>query len=280
MRLLALDFDGVICDSAPETFVVGLRTYVGLHPSSRFSECRDLLCPEPPSAARIRADQLYRAFVELMPLGNRAEDFGVVLAALDAGEALPDQPGYDLFRSRLPDPWLARFHERFYLERASLAERSPEGWHALMACYSELLALLRRRDGAAELAIATAKDRASVRALLARYGASELFPEERVLDKETGVSKLAHLELLAERCGVPFPEITFVDDKLNHLQSAATLGVRCALASWGYNGPREAAAARDRGFLVCTLQDFEAQIFSQAVPENGPRARDAADSAG
>ncbi len=44
--------------------------------------------------------RLYAPFRECMPLGNRAEDFGVVLAALEAGVSLPDQAAYDAFRSR------------------------------------------------------------------------------------------------------------------------------------------------------------------------------------
>jgi hypothetical protein len=89
-----------------------------------------------------------------------------------------------------------------------------------------------------------------------------LFGAGRVLDKETGVSKLAHLEHLQRELGVAFAEMTFLEDKVNHLESVAPLGVRCALAAWGYNGPREHGRARELGFLVCTLDDVEAQLFS------------------
>jgi phosphoglycolate phosphatase-like HAD superfamily hydrolase len=83
-----------------------------------------------------------------------------------------------------------------------------------------------------------------------------------VLDKETGVSKVAHLEHLQRELGLDFPEMTFLEDKVNHLEAVAPLGVRCALAAWGYNGPREHRRARELGFLVCTLDDVEAQLFS------------------
>jgi hypothetical protein len=56
--------------------------------------------------------------------------------------------------------------------------------------------------------------------------------------------------------------MTFVDDKVNHLDAVAALGVRCGLASWGYNGEREVALARARGYLVLGLEDAEAQLFS------------------
>lgn len=247
MKALVLDFDGVISDSAPEAFRVALRTY------------RDL---RPQAAMPADEESLYADFLSAMPLGNRAEDYGVTLAAFEARLPLPDQAAYDRFYRAQDPSWLARFHERFYRVRADLARTRPEAWRAWMSPYPELLAILRRRAGEARLAIATAKDRVSVRDLLAGYGVADLFPDELVLDKEAGRSKRAHLERLRGELGCGFEELTFVDDKVSHLDSAAPLGVRCVLAAWGYNGPREHALARERGYLVCTLGDFEARLFA------------------
>ena len=55
--------------------------------------------------------------------------------------------------------------------------------------------------------------------------------------------------------------MTFVDDKVSHLEVVASLGVRCALAGWGYNGERESARARELGCLVLTLEDAEARLY-------------------
>jgi len=41
----------------------------------------------------------------------------------------------------------------------------------------------------------------------------------------------------------------------------APLGVRCVLAGWGYNGPREHDLAARRGYLVCGLGDFEERVL-------------------
>jgi hypothetical protein len=59
--------------------------------------------------------------------------------------------------------------------------------------------------------------------------------------------------------------MTFLDDKVNHLDSVAALGVRCALSTWGYNGPREHRLARDHGHRVCSLDDVEAQLFGAPI---------------
>ena len=199
-----------------------------------------------------------------MPLGNRAEDYGVALAALEAGATLPDQAAYDAFHAAQDPAWLRAFHERFYAERADFAERDHDRWLARMAPYAPFVATLRRRAGDAVLAIATSKDHRSVSELLGAYGLADLFDPRWILDKEAGVSKRAHLERLAAGLRLPFKEITFLDDKVNHLESVAPLGVRCALAAWGYNGPRERSRARALGFLVCRLEDAEAQLFGSA----------------
>jgi phosphoglycolate phosphatase-like HAD superfamily hydrolase len=245
MRVLALDFDGVISDSAREAFAVALRTYSTLRPASQLRE----------------SEELYRGFVELMPLGNRAEDYAVALIALEEKAAIPDQAAYDSFYRRQDPEQLGVFHERFYEIRTAWAERDPEGWRRMLAPFPGVLEILHRRASQVTLAIATAKDRLSVGRLLRDYGIDSLFRADLVLDKETGVSKRAHLELLQRRLKVPFHAITFIDDKVSHLDQAAALGVRCGLAAWGYNGRREWDAALRTGHLVLRLGDLEAQLF-------------------
>jgi phosphoglycolate phosphatase-like HAD superfamily hydrolase len=251
MKLLVLDFDGVIADSGREVFVVGLATYLGSRPESRLRDGQD--------------DALYAAFLASMPLGNRAEDFGVALAAIDADVALPDQAAYDAYYAAQEADWLRAFHKRFYQVRAEFFRRDAEGWYELIPPYPRFLEILRRRAGACRYAIATAKDRRSVGALLEKYGVSDLFEPALVLDKETGVNKVAHHEHLARLCGVAYAEMTFIDDKVNHLDGVGALGVRCALSAWGYNGPREHALARAHGHRVCTLDDVESQLFAPAT---------------
>ncbi len=249
MKLLVLDFDGVIADSGREAFAVARRTYLSLRPDSSLHAHAD-------EAA------LYAAFVAIMPLGNRAEDFAVALAAIEAGVALPGQAAYDAFYAAQDPRWLRAFHQHFYEVRTELSRSDPAGWLALLPPYPQFIAMLQRRAGACRYAIATAKDRRSVRMLLRAYGVADLFPDDLVLDKEAGVTKPAHHEHLARHCGVAFAEMTFVDDKVNHLDAVATLGVRCALAAWGYNGPREHQLARANGHLVFTLEDVETQLFA------------------
>jgi phosphoglycolate phosphatase-like HAD superfamily hydrolase len=262
-KMLALDFDGVISDSAAEAFVVASRSHLLMRPDSPMARQLAGLADSAaaPDPLRIRAAPLFGAFVRLMPLGNRAEDYEVVLAALESGIDLPDQEAYDAFFATQDPGFLADYHRCFYEQRSSFAEREPKAWISLMRPYGAFVDLLRRRAGQVELAIATAKDRASVLRLLHSYGIADLVGEQRLVDKEAGRSKRAHLELLQQRWGGPFERITFVDDKVNHLDAVADLGPRCVLAAWGYNGKREHELARERGYGVCELAAAEAAFF-------------------
>ena len=262
MKILALDFDGVISDSAVESFVVALRTFARQSGEKGIAAAgRDLADAD---AATIRAHSLYRGFLDLMPLGNRAEDFAVALRLLEAGENVDQQDQFDRFRDELGEEFLGSFHRAFYLERATFRSSDPAGWLALLGPFHDFVEILRRRASDRVLALATAKDRVSIDLLLDAYGIADLFAPELIVDKEAGRSKRAHLALLRERLGVGFEEITFVDDKLNHLEDVSDLGVRCALSAWGYNGERERRLAAQRGFLVCELPDAEVDLFGTA----------------
>jgi phosphoglycolate phosphatase-like HAD superfamily hydrolase len=133
----------------------------------------------------------------------------------------------------------------------------PDRWDALTSAYLPFLETLRGNAARAELSIATAKDRPSVLRLLRAYEIADLFPEDAIFDKESGRNKEVHLRRIQERFEVPFDQITFVDDKVNHLISVEKLGVRCVLAAWGYNSDRERQIAKQRGFDVCDFEDVE-----------------------
>lgn len=258
-----LDFDGVVIDSAREGLALSLRTYLDLDPASPLAgEAQALEVALLDPRVGLESHPRLAAFMALMPLGNRAEDYGVTWAILERGASVERQAEYDAFYAGTDRGWRRAFHARFYELRHEWSASRQGEWLALHRPYPHVAELLRRHLGGVAFALATAKDRASVWLLLEAFGLAELFPAPMVADKETGVSKVAHLREIRGRLGCRFEELVFVDDKLNHLESVAPLGVRGVLAAWGYNGERERALARSRGFPVATVDDAEAVLFS------------------
>ncbi|MGD8440910.1 MAG: HAD family hydrolase [Holophagae bacterium] len=262
MKVLALDFDGVVCDSLREVLATALATY-------------EVMVPDSPLTGALRArhgsgrwhtfdlanDPVRQPFEAMMPLGNRAEDFGVSLVAIDRGAEIADQDDYDTFSATLEPGWADDFHREFYDQRSRARTADPDGWVALHAPYPEFLELLRRRAADTRLALATAKDRDSACRLLDHLGIGDLFTPDLVLDKEAGRSKTAHLQAVRDRTGVDLTDLTFVDDKVNHLERVAPLGVRCVLAGWGFNSEREHRRAHELGFAVANIADAESVLF-------------------
>ena len=77
----------------------------------------------------------------------------------------------------------------------------------------------------------------------------DLVPRQTVIEVDLETGYRAELWVLMNASArtwqrIPDSEMTFVDDKLNHLDDVAPLGIRCALAAWGFNGPREIEQAR------------------------------------
>jgi phosphoglycolate phosphatase-like HAD superfamily hydrolase len=262
MHVLALDFDGVLCDSSREVFVVAVRTFTELEPESRLlDQLQSLRDDAVTGGNHFRSTEIYRCFRDLLPLGNRAEDFGVSLRAIDEGVAIADQAGYDAFYRSLGRQWLDAFHSSFYECRGALRDGDLEAWIRLHLPYPGLAETLRRHKDRTRPAVATAKDARSVRVLLDALGFGGVFDDDLILDKETGVEKTHHLRALCERTGTEFPDVTFVDDKVNHLLRVAELGVRPILAGWGFNTDREHELAREYGFEVADLSALEGVLF-------------------
>lgn len=250
--MLALDFDGVLFDSIREVLAVATQTYLRLEPDATL--VREL-------AQRGEDDPHFLAFRSLVPFGNRAEDFGVALSALQRRLILDDQESYDHLYESFDPSWLDRYHRIFYRCRRELRNASPKRWLGLHRPYTSFIDVLDRHQRNCHFAIVTAKDRESVHKLLVHFQLQSMFPAELILDKEVGIHKTAHLQALAVQLGLPIRGMRFVDDKLNHLERAASLGVRPVLAAWGYNSAREHRLARDRGFDVATLTNAEEILF-------------------
>jgi len=113
MHILALDFDGVLCDSSREVFVVAVDTYAAIEPNSALlAQLKPLRDHAADGGSEHLDTEIYGRFRDLLPLGNRAEDFGVSLQAVENGAAINDQEAYDAFYREIGQPWLDRFHRR------------------------------------------------------------------------------------------------------------------------------------------------------------------------
>ncbi|MEO1148385.1 MAG: HAD family hydrolase [Cyanobacteria bacterium J06638_22] len=257
-KLLALDFDGVLCDGMAEYFETAWRAYCVIWQPDDTTLPMDLKA----SFARLRPlvetgwemPLVMRSLVLGIPEAEAIADWGGMVQHLVEKEKLnPGDLGEAVDGTR--DRWIAS---------------DPESWLALQRFYPGVI------DRLAEILqteittyIVSTKEGRFIRQLLHQAGIE--FPAERVIGKEIKQPKSQTLRDLRDR-HLPSSDasVWFVEDRLKTLQKvkqeADLSTVHLFLANWGYNMSRDRQSIReDDRIRLLSLNQF-AQPFSHWLP--------------
>lgn len=247
--ILALDFDGVVCNTVHE----GCR--------SAWQVCRELAGfegerPSPEAAA---------AFVRLRPALEHGWEFPLLTLAIADGIPEPEiLAGFQsVWRQRLLDKYRlfpGELAARFDQARDRVIARSLDEWLADQDLYPGMAARINAAlAGGARVFIITTKEGRFAHRLLEVHGVS--LPLAQVWGKETRRSKPELLRVLRQQEAVAFEEIWFVEDRLKTLHAVTREpdlgGVGLFLALWGYLMPGDAdEAAADPRIAPLPLETF------------------------
>ncbi|MCK5145427.1 HAD family hydrolase [bacterium] len=255
--LIVFDFDGVISNSFHDSLWMGLSTYAEIVQKHTLP-IESPMEPESIFAFEKQHTELTSQFYNLMPMGNLARDYYVILHILEHGKfhQITDQANYDAYKAALNYNTIMAYDARFYEKRSQFQESDPYTWINLVPCFQGIPEAIKKLYSKAELAIATSKDMQSVTMLLKSYGLSHFFNADRILDKDFAPTKRQHLIRLAEQSNTPYENIFFIDDKVLHLIDTVDLGINTYLAAWGFNTEREAQVAIDHGCSILNLDNL------------------------
>lgn len=238
--ILALDFDGVLCDGMREYFETSRRTFVRVWPQD----------PAP-------ADDLFPSFRTLRPVILSGWEMPVLLRAIGRGrtqsailqnwEAVRD----DVVGSGPASVLLvnALRHTVDDVRREWIAA-APDDWLDGNVPYCQLDELRRLVSEPARALVVTTKEGEFARQILDRWNVHLA----GIQGKEAGIHKCENLRaLIADHVAAHGrrPTLWFVEDRLETLQHVTTHAdlddVGLFLATWGYNTEATRAAARSGG---------------------------------
>lgn len=239
--ILALDFDGVLCDGMREYFEASRRTYA-------------LTWPDGPAPD----EETFPAFRTLRPVILSGWEMPLLLRAII--ERRPEQSiilGWERVRDELLGSGPLRgaalvdaLTRRLDEVRREWIVTDPEDWLARHVPYCALEELRRLVGEPARAILVTTKEGEFARRILDHWGV-------RVADvqgKESGTHKCDNLRaVIAEYAAARGrrPRVWFVEDRLETLRHVTTHAdlddVGLFLAAWGYNTPAARTAARDGG---------------------------------
>ncbi|HEY9652646.1 MAG TPA: HAD family hydrolase [Coleofasciculaceae cyanobacterium] len=259
--ILALDFDGVVCDGLLEYFQTSWRTY-----------CQ-VWNPDNP----IPSEDLTLSFYRLRPVIEIGWEMPVLLRALMLG--VPEH--------KISHDWLAVSQTVIEAEQLNTVDigkkldavrdewitNDLDSWLSLHRFYPGVIERLQGilttppvslSQTPTELFIVTTKEGRFVKQLLQQQGIQ--LPEERIIGKECKRPKSETLRQLMEAFPGEDTTLWFVEDRLKTLQSVKQQSnleaVRLFLADWGYNTVAHHEAVRcDSRIHLLSLATF-VQDFS------------------
>jgi phosphoglycolate phosphatase-like HAD superfamily hydrolase len=252
-NILALDFDGVVCDGIQEYFATSWDTYCEIWHSSSV---------KPPENLRDR-------FFRLRPIIEIGWEMPILIRALmlDIPETKIEQNWPVIVRELLETENLNATDIGSKLDgiRDRWIASDLDSWLALHRFYPGVAQRLQELLASdVQPIIVTTKEGRFVQQLLQQQDIS--LPARWIIGKEARRAKSQTLrELLANYSDRP-PTIWFVEDRLETLRSIEQLpdlaGVQLFLADWGYNTATMRESVRsDRRIRLLSLSQF-GQDFS------------------
>lgn len=250
-NILALDFDGVLCDGMREYFEASRRTFMQVWPDE----------PAP-------GEELFPVFRVLRPVIMTGWEMPLLLRAIVQGrpaaamlqhwEAVRD----DLMHAGAPQGKALGTTLTNTLDevRRAWIATTPGDWLARNVPYCPLDDVRRLLAEPECTVLVTTKEGEFARQILAHWGVHLA----DIQGKEAGTHKCDNLRALIAQYAVAHgrrPTLWFVEDRLETLQHVTTHpdldNVGLFLASWGYNTPEIRASVQDHGRIrLLTLEQF------------------------
>lgn len=246
-NILALDFDGVVCDGLIEYFQTAWRAYCELvSPASE----------DPPAGLAGR-------FYPLRPVIETGWEMPILLYGLMQGiedkavlQNWPNLVPKLLQESGIDAKTAARAVDGV---RDRWIDSDLEGWLRLHRFYPGVLDRIRQAmEAGVQPMIISTKEGRFIQQLLAQQGLN--LSQDNILGKEVKQPKYETLRQILSQAEGESPNIWFVEDRLKALQAVQKqpdlTEIQLFLADWGYNTKTDRHAAAEERIHLISLSTF------------------------
>jgi phosphoglycolate phosphatase-like HAD superfamily hydrolase len=241
--IYALDFDGVICDSAVETAITGWKAAMQIWPDMAGTN---------PSAVQV--DQ-FRALRPVLETGYEAI---LLMRLLQQGATLEAIKANDLAMVQALLSELQQgvvfLKQLFGTTRDKWIAQARDEWVAMNPLFDGVAEKLRQLNGQDWYIVTTKQERFVEQILQANNVAlpNDIFGLDRKMSKE------AVLQVLIEK--YPTRELCFIEDRLATLLNVMTnerlKSIVLQLVDWGYNTELDKQVAREKQIQLIALHEF------------------------
>lgn len=254
MKVLALDFDGVIADSQYECLIVGFNSYLKMHKNTKLFGGQKITFNNFNKLRRKYKTTIDR-YKKLRPYVIDAFCWFAILYIIERNIKIKNQAQYNKIRKKLMKRIYDKYVKFFYNERY-LLQKDFDRWLELEVPFKKIINAIKRLKKKYTIAIATNNRKASILSFLKNYNIKPRI----ISDSRISIDKKEQLEHIKAKLRVDFEDILFVDDQEKHFPNLLRLGVNCYLAAWGYNTREQQKEARQQGAVLLNEDNFYKEL--------------------
>ena len=269
MKILALDFDGVIVDSVLDSLFVGHNAYLRLYGCGKKKYFGgELFTFESWEETKKQYQKEIKYYRTLRPYIRGATDYGLIQKLIEENKFVKSQEEFDNYRKAVEFN-LEAYEKEFYKERESLQNINYRAWFNLEPPYTKVIEGIKKLlEERTKIVIATSNRRKAIaKSFTPEYFGFTIEPED-ILDKRYGEDKSEQMKQILNLYQIKFEDIYFVDDQVSHLIQTRPLGVKVILAGWSYATDIQKEEARR-----CSIPIIEKEKDFYTIVKNSLKER-------
>lgn len=266
MKILALDFDGVIVDSVLDSLFVGHNTYLRLYGREvKKNFGGELFTFENWEKIKRNYQKEIKYYRTLRPYIRGATDYGLIQKLMEEKKVIESQEEFDNYRNSI-DFDFEDYEKEFYKERERLQNIDYRAWFNLEPPYPKIIQGMKKLlEEEIKIVIATSNRRKAImKSFTPEYFGFTIDPKD-ILDKRFGEDKSEQMRHIVKFYKVNFEDIYFVDDQVSHLIQTRPLGIKVILAGWSYATEAQKEEARKQDILVIEREEDFYIIIKDAL---------------
>jgi phosphoglycolate phosphatase-like HAD superfamily hydrolase len=256
LKILALDFDGVIVDSVLDSLFVGHNTYLRLYGREvKKNFGGELFTFENWEKIKRNYQKEIKYYRTLRPYIRGATDYGLIQKLMEEKKVIESQEEFDSYRNSV-DFDFEDYEKEFYKERERLQNIDYSAWFNLEPPYPKIIQGMKKLlEEEIKIVIATSNRRKAImKSFTPEYFGFTIDPKD-ILDKRFGEDKSEQMRHIVKFYKVNFEDIYFVDDQISHLIQTKPLGIKVILAGWSYATEAQKEEARKQDILVIEREE-------------------------
>lgn len=268
MKILALDFDGVIVDSVLDSLFVSRNAYLRFYgPGKKKYFGAELFTFENWEETKKQYQKEIKYYRTLRPYIRGATDYGLIQKLMEENKSIKNQEEFDNYRKTVKFDFEA-YEKEFYKERERLQNINYRAWFNLEPPYPKAIEGIKKLlEEGIKIVIATSNRRKAIaKSFTPEYFGFTIKPED-ILDKRFGENKSEQMKHIVKSYNIKFEKIYFVDDQVNHLIQTKTLGVKVFLAGWSYATDIQKEEARKQNIPIIEREEDFYPIVEDSLSE-------------